>query len=122
MTTAVKTLSSSPMMVKVFGVIPSRASGCMSCMTRCLTRCCMRLLNIILLYHTLYLEERCCQLYRLSKSHCPHRFALRTITFEARVMLSSVRLSDTHKACLTSLFSHTVADPAQGIFSMPTHS
>src|SRR5438105_2783550 len=60
MTAAVKTLSSSPMMVKVFGVTPSRASGCMSCMTRCLTRCCMRLLNICLLYHTLHLEERCC--------------------------------------------------------------
>src|SRR3989442_11754185 len=59
MTTAVKTLSSSPMTVKVFGVTPSRASGCMSFMTRCLTRCCIRLLNINLLYHTLYLEERC---------------------------------------------------------------
>src|SRR5436305_2598469 len=46
------------MMVKVFGVTPNRASGCMSCMTRCLTRCCMRLLNICLLYHTLHLEER----------------------------------------------------------------
>src|SRR5690349_17010300 len=61
MTAAVKTLSSSPMTVKVFGVTPNRASGCMSCMTRCLTRCCMRLLNIYLLYHTLYLEKRGCR-------------------------------------------------------------
>src|SRR5690242_7203742 len=91
MTAAVKTLSSNPMTVKVFGVTPSRASGCMSCITKCLTRCCMRLLNIYLLYHTLYLEKRGCR----------------------------DGLCCTHAACLTSLFAHPVMHPAQIVLHCP---
>src|SRR5437870_3814119 len=86
MTAAVKTLSSSPMTVKVFGVTPNRASGCMSCMTRCLTRCCMCLLNIYLLYHTLYLEERCGStknnMNRLCCIESIHLLSLTTMTEE----------------------------------------